>query len=360
MDSRSWLLLEADPPQLQLPEDLRARDPFGGRDCGWVAQMRPFVRHYAAPGARVFDPFCGFGTTLLAAALEGRAGCGLEIDPARAQLARERLQRHGVDAPVAVGGLPATPAPAPFALCLTNVPYFGCRWPDAAGAQPDQLYLERDYEAYLQRLRDVFHSARAALPEGGYCIAMAENLNLHGRMLPLAWDLAQLLGALFVAREERLLCYARQPRALAPGDAATDRSHEYALVFQKQRERICLDSTAEELRALREAGFAFRLYGSYARWLDEPNPTGAREPADADLLLPDDQEAFDRLLWWLHERHYRLTLWGEPLHPPLRLPRLREHWYVRAQRRDRLGRLVRLDLALADQAGRQDPAARPD
>lgn len=356
MDSRSWLVLEPDPPQLRLPDDLRARDPFGGRDCGWVAQMRPFVRHYAAPGARVFDPFCGFATTLLAAALEGRRGCGLEIDPARAQLARERLQRHGIDAPVAVGSLPDAPAPLPFDLCLTNAPYFGCRWPHPAdapagapGADAGQLYLERDYEAYLRRLRDIFHAVRAALPEGGYCIAMAENLNLGGRTLPLAWDLARILGALFVAREERLLCYARDPRPLAPGDASTDRSHEYALVFQKQRERICLDSTGDELQALREAGFAFELHGSYPRWLADPH---ARAPADADLLLPDDQAEFDRLLWWLYERGYGLALWGDPVHPPLRLPRLRERWYLRAQRRDRLGRLVRLDLSLAAQTER--------
>jgi hypothetical protein len=32
--------------------------------------------------------------------------------------------------------------------------------------------------------------------------------------------------------------------------------------------------------------------------------------------------------------------------PPLPLERLRAHWYLRAQRRDRLGRLVRLDLCL--------------
>lgn len=346
MDSRSWMRLQPDPPRHQLPEDLRARDPFGGRDCGWVSQMRPFVRHFSQPGQCVFDPFCGFGTTLLAAALEGRAGCGMEIDAGRTELARERLRRHEVDAPIAIGSLPHTEIPRAIDLCLTNVPYFGCSWPQGSGQ--DQLYLQHDYEAYLQRLRDIFHAVRRALPEDGFCIAMVENLLVDGRMLPLAWDLGRVLSGLFVAREERLLCYERDAIALPAGITRTDRSHEYALVFQKTRETICIDSTQTELAAMREAGFAFELFGGFARWLDQHDAQAARLPADADLLLPDDEARFNDLLQWLHERHYELTVWGEPVRPPVRIQRLREHWYLRAQRRDRLGRLVRLDLCLTD------------
>jgi hypothetical protein len=347
MDSRSWLLLQPDPPEHDLPADLRARDRFGGRDCGWVAQMRPFVRHFSQPGQCVFDPFCGFGTTLLAAALEGRSGCGIEIDAARAELARERLRRHGVDAPIAVGSLPQTAIPRAIDLCLTNVPYFGCRWPtDEAGPDEGQLYLENDYAAYLHRLRDIFHTVRRALPEDGFCIAMIENLTIQDRMLPLAWDLAGVLRGLFVAREERLLCYQRDKQALPAGATRSNRSHEYALIFQKTRETPCIASTRAELRAMAEAGFAFEVFGSFASWLSRDDDTAPRPPGDADLLLPDDQGRFDALLHWLHARNYELTLWGEAVLPPLPLERLRAHWYLRAQRRDRLGRLVRLDLCL--------------
>lgn len=353
MDNRSWWVLSPDPPEHRLPEDLRGRDGFDGRDCGWVNQMRPFVRHFSRPGQTVFDPFCGFGTTLLAAALEGRAGCGVEIDPDRAALASERLRRHGVAAPIAIGSLPQTAIPRAIDLCLTSVPYFGCRWPQAnADHSPrnrDQLYLERDYAAYLERLRDIFHAVRAALPDGGYCIAMAENLVVDGRMLPLAWDLGRVLGAMFVAREERLLCYERDVAPLPAGASASNRSHEYALVMQKIAETICLRSTIDELRAMREAGFAFDLYGSFAHWLAHDGDPPARRPGDADLQLPDDEDRFNALLHWLHERHYELSLWGEPVLPPVRIDRLRAHWYLRAQRRDRLGRLVRLDLSLAGQ-----------
>ncbi|KGE53271.1 hypothetical protein GW15_0203615 [Xanthomonas axonopodis pv. vasculorum] len=75
-DQRSWWAPAPDDAAWALPDDLRAADPLSGRDCGWVNQMRPFVRHFSRPGEQVFDPFCGFGSTLLAAALEGRNAHG--------------------------------------------------------------------------------------------------------------------------------------------------------------------------------------------------------------------------------------------------------------------------------------------
>ncbi|PPU96713.1 hypothetical protein XpopCFBP1817_06170 [Xanthomonas populi] len=141
------------------PDDLRAADPLGGRDWGWVNQMRPFVLHFSVPGAQVFDPFCGFGSTLLAAALEGRTAHGMEIDTARAQLARTRLQRHGVEAPVVVGMLADTAPAAAIDLCLTNVLSFGCHW--RGEALPGQLYASADYAGYLSGMRAVLHGCES-------------------------------------------------------------------------------------------------------------------------------------------------------------------------------------------------------
>ena len=81
MDERSWLLLESEDPRWRLPDDLRTRDPSGACDAGWVEQMRPFLRHFSAPGATVLDPFAGFGTTLLASWLP--ASRASRIDPVR-------------------------------------------------------------------------------------------------------------------------------------------------------------------------------------------------------------------------------------------------------------------------------------
>jgi site-specific DNA-methyltransferase (adenine-specific) len=44
-------------------------------------------------GARILDPFCGSGTTLVAAADMGMDAVGIEIVPEYAQIARDRVKR---------------------------------------------------------------------------------------------------------------------------------------------------------------------------------------------------------------------------------------------------------------------------
>lgn len=55
--------------------------------------MRAIVRDYSRPGDLVVDPFCGGGTTALAAAMEGRRAITSEIDPEHFGIARRRLSR---------------------------------------------------------------------------------------------------------------------------------------------------------------------------------------------------------------------------------------------------------------------------
>ncbi len=50
------------------------------------------IRLHGQPGARVLDPFMGTGTTLLAAALEGACGTGIDVDAAYVAVAEARLR----------------------------------------------------------------------------------------------------------------------------------------------------------------------------------------------------------------------------------------------------------------------------
>lgn len=56
------------------------------------SDVRRIVRMYTKPGGSVLDPFSGIGSTLKAAALEGRNGIGIELYPDFVDLTYKRLQ----------------------------------------------------------------------------------------------------------------------------------------------------------------------------------------------------------------------------------------------------------------------------
>ncbi len=61
---------------------------MGGKPL-WL--MRSLVRDYSRPGDLICDPCAGGGTTLLAAATEGRRAVGAEMDPKHYEIARKRF-----------------------------------------------------------------------------------------------------------------------------------------------------------------------------------------------------------------------------------------------------------------------------
>jgi DNA modification methylase len=55
--------------------------------------MRAIVRDYSRPGDLIVDPFCGSGTTALAAAMESRRCITSEENPEHHAIAKRRLDR---------------------------------------------------------------------------------------------------------------------------------------------------------------------------------------------------------------------------------------------------------------------------
>jgi len=55
--------------------------------------MRLILEDFSKPNDIIFDPFCGSGTTCIAAALIGRRYIGIDIDEGYCKISRERIQR---------------------------------------------------------------------------------------------------------------------------------------------------------------------------------------------------------------------------------------------------------------------------
>jgi hypothetical protein len=360
MAANSWLHLQTEDPRHKLPAPLGAHDPIGARDCGWVEQMLPFLESHVSSPGWVIDPFCGFGSTLVAASLCGVPAVGVEISGPRSEIARQRLALLGAEAasyPVFTGSVAqacmreqlAAPGDGQprrrFSLCLTNIPYFGCSQPSglADESSTGQLYAAPHYAPYLQGLRDVFVGVHQLLEPDGWCVVMAQNLRLGGTFVPLAWDVSRLLSDRFVLHEERLLIYDRASEPGAPLTSPTNRAHEYALVMRKQAAAMDLAEGKGLLARMAAEGFEFIVYGSFARWLlAEP----LVKPGDIDLLCPPDDVQLGRLLQWLAAEGFALTSWNTDLRPPVSIMALAQRHYLRARRLRADGLALQVDLTI--------------
>lgn len=92
---QAYLLAKGDPPR---PE-AKLRDVVPWHYTGNrlhptqkpVPSLKPVVEAFTRRGDIVLDPFCGSGSTLLAAKILGRRYIGIELDPEHARTARRRL-----------------------------------------------------------------------------------------------------------------------------------------------------------------------------------------------------------------------------------------------------------------------------
>lgn len=240
----SWIHLESDHSENHLDQDLVVQDLFHGKDIGWLSQMTTLIREYAKPGDLILDPFCGLGTTLIAAGLLGYSAKGIEIDSSRISLTKNRLAalpKEKIDiALLSIEQGDARSLPLKdksIDLVLTSVPYFGAErsaefgWTRASG----QLYFSELYEEYLSHMETIIQELARVLKPGGRCVLVAENVrNRDGHFFPMAWDLGRIMGFQFELKDERIIIYPHQASDVdGPHEFATDRRHEYVLVGVK-------------------------------------------------------------------------------------------------------------------------------
>jgi hypothetical protein len=86
-----WYGDNAQSSVLRYPKPAANREHPTQKPVGLVEQC---LRNSTAPGDLVYEPFCGSGSTLLAAERLGRRCYALEIDPRYVQVALERWQAH--------------------------------------------------------------------------------------------------------------------------------------------------------------------------------------------------------------------------------------------------------------------------
>ncbi len=159
------------------------------------------IERCSAPGDLVFDPFAGFGTTLLRAVALGRRALGIELLPERVALLRRRVPEADVvegDARDLLGVLADAAMPgAPQGrvdLVLTSPPYMTETDHDA---DPLTGYEEDtgDYPRYLRELGLVAAQCARLVAPGGFVVWNVADIHHRGHTTHLVADCARVLGA---------------------------------------------------------------------------------------------------------------------------------------------------------------------
>ena len=192
-------------------EDVRCADSF----------VEFCINTYTEKGQVVFDPFAGYGTTLLIAEELGRVGCGVEYSKSKADyvqglLAHPERLIQGDSRLLAQYDLPS------IDLCLTSPPY--TNQSDTENPFVDYRQKGLDYPSYLEQMRNIFLQVTQSMSPSGHLVIEASNLKKAGEVTTLAWDIAREVSQILHFEGETIICW---------DEYGYGYNHSYCLVFSK-------------------------------------------------------------------------------------------------------------------------------
>ncbi len=181
--------------------------------------VRYFLQEFTQEGDVVFDPFAGYGTTLLVAEEMGRVPFGIEFDSRRVEYAQSRLEHpenliHGDSRQLSSYDLP------PFDFSITSPPYMGKR--DRENPLTAYTSAGDGYAAYLQGIQNIYAQMKELMRPNARVVVEAANLKRWDGPTTLAWDIAEAVSQVLWFEGEIVIGWDRYGYGY---------DHSYGLVF---------------------------------------------------------------------------------------------------------------------------------
>lgn len=179
------------------------------------------IKEFSAEGQVVFDPFAGYGTTLVIAEELGRRGYGVEFSSEKAQYVKGLLADpghliHGDARKLKEYDLPL------IDLCLTSPPY--THRSDTENPFVDYRQKGFAYSTYLEVMGDIFAQVSEKMNPNGRVVIEVSNLKKDGDVTTLAWDIAGEVSKALRFEGETVIGWEEYGYGY---------NHSYCLVFSK-------------------------------------------------------------------------------------------------------------------------------
>lgn len=163
-----------------------------------------FIGSFTREGDTVFDPFAGFGTTLLVSERMGRAAWGVELDEGRAGHARSRLDDPSRMIVGDARRLSSLALP-PFDLLFTSPPFMAQE--ETRNTLAPFSKTGGGYGAYLEGLRCIFAEARSMMKPGARAVIEVANIKTEKGVTTLAWDIGAAVSEVLEFQGEIVICH---------------------------------------------------------------------------------------------------------------------------------------------------------
>ena len=212
---------------------------------------------FSMPKDLIIDPFCGSGTTLVAAHELGRRGVGLDINPQFVDMSNRRLtqtslleDRERASAYRDEGkNLLKYLEPGTAQLCITSPPYWNIhtrkrsadyKTPRPYSSLEGDIGNISDYSEFLNQLKEILGVVFKAIRVGGYCAVIVMDIRVLDKFIPFHIDVSTIMesvGFKFsdVIIWDRTKEYNNLRTLGYPYKFIVNKVHEYILVFQKSR-----------------------------------------------------------------------------------------------------------------------------
>lgn len=219
------------------------------------------IRFFSKTGETVLDPFAGVASTLKAAALEGRKGIGIELEPKFARLGRLRLktelpEEEGVckEQKVITGNaLTVLPKlkPNSVKVVVTSPPYWNILHKKDHKVQQERIEKDldykysdsekdlgniSDYEDFVAKLTEVFQLCHPLLESGGHLCIVVGDFREKAKYHMFHSDLAASLEKCGFTLKGITILYQRHKRIFPygyPYAYVPNMHHQYILILKK-------------------------------------------------------------------------------------------------------------------------------